>query len=390
MISNATALLNALIARPTDAEAEAQILGLLRGASTDELNDMITGTPMHRVYDSVDDHLLGAKNRQALIDLLARERRPELSVMSAAGVVFALQRGLTDQRDEQAVRDILLATSGEELTRLKNQINARTDRYDLEGLVYANIDHGDLRDDILRHIALEARTVTIEASKIVSDIDDTVISNIHDRVFPRGCVYPGVLALFSALDNGPDDQPFSLGDLTFVTARPTDALGLMETHTRDTLQRAGIAQSAVITGSLLSLFSHDAMAAQKMVNITHYAELYPEYKLVFLGDSGQGDVLVAERLHTELAQAVTACFIHDVVDTPPERRAEYAARGIYFHDTYVGCASKAFELGLISRAGLDHVVAEATSGFAQIAFAGGEQEASARALLDRDLAALPA
>ncbi len=388
-MTDKTTLLNALLARTTDEQVEGEILGLLRGASTAELNEMICGTKMHVLYDSVDDHPFGARNREALIQLLARDRRAELSVMSAAGVVYALQKGFTDRRDEEAIRDILLATHGEELTRLKNQINVRTDRYDLEGLVYASIDSGEIRQAILDHIAREAATVTGAASKIVSDIDDTTLSSIHDRLYPRGTIYPGILAFFSALDNGPDDEPISVGNLTFVTARPSDAFGLIENSTRDTLQRAGIAQAVVISGTFLSLFSHDAMAAQKMVNIRRYRELYPEYHQVFLGDSGQGDVLVAEQLWKDFPDAVLATFIHDVVDTPPEQRADYAARQIYFHDTYVGCATKAFELGLISRAGLERVVADARAGFDKVVFATPAQEASARALLDRDLAAVP-
>lgn len=382
-----TALLRALIEGPTDAGEERAALDLLRGATPDELNDMIVGNAMHRLFGSVDNRLFGPDHRSELIQLLARDRRPELTVMSAAGVVYALQRGRTGREDEVAIRDILLATRGEELTRLKNQINARADVHDLEGLVFSAVDDDALRREILDHIAAEARTLRLDEATIISDLDDTAFCRLHDRRYPKGTLYPGVLALYDALDAGPHDDPFSVGDLTFVTARPTDAFGLIEASTRSSLRRAGIARASVITGSFLTLLTHDLMAAKKLANVEHHLALYPEYHLVFLGDSGQGDVIVSEHLGKRFPDTLRAAFIHDVVDTPDDRRAAYADEGIYFHDTYAGCAVKAHELGLISRAGLERVVAETRAGLDTIAWDSPEQERRMRALVDRDAAA---
>lgn len=382
-----TALLRALIEGPTDVREERAALDLLRGATTAELNEMIVGNEMHRLFGSLDNRLAGPDHRSELIRLLARDRRPELSVMSAAGVVYALQRGRTGREDEEAIRDILLATHGEELTRLKNQINARADVHDLEGLVFAGVDDAAIRQQILDHIAAEARTLQLEEAKILSDLDDTAICRLHDDRYPKGTLYPGLVALYDALDAGPHDAPFSVGDLTFVTARPTDAFGLIETATRSSLRRAGIAQSSVMTGSFLTLLTHDLMAGKKLANVEHYHALFPEYRLVFLGDSGQGDVILSEQLWQRFAGTLRAAFIHDVVDTPPEKRAEYAAEQIFFHDTYAGCALVAHRLGLISRAGLERVVAETRAGLDAVAWQSPEQEARMRALVERDAAA---
>jgi hypothetical protein len=382
-----TALLRALIEGPTDVAEERSALALLRGATTAELNEMIVGNEMHRLFGSLDNRLVGPDHRSELIQLLARDRRRELSVMSAAGVIYALQRGRTGREDETAIRDMLLATHGEELTRLKNQINARADIHDLEGLVFSGIDDAELRREILDHIAAEAATLHVDEAKILSDLDDTAFCRLHDRRYPKGTLYPGLLALYDALDAGPHDDPFSVGDLTFVTARPTDAFGLIESATRGSLRRAGIAQSSVITGSFLTLLSHDLMAGKKLANVEHYHALYPEYDLVFLGDSGQGDVILSEQLWKRFPGTLRAAFIHDVVDTPEEERARYAAEQIFFHDTYAGCALKAHELGLISRAGLDRVVAETRAGLDAIEWDSPEQERRIRDLVDRDAAA---
>lgn len=383
-MTDKTDLLRALIEGPTDASREGEALALLRGATTAELNDIIVGTDMHRLFASLDDRLIGPDNRTALIELLARERQSELSVAATAEVIYGLQRGWSGRAREEAIRDLLLARTGVELTHLKNQINSRTDVYDLEGLVFGAVDDGDLRRQILDHIAAEADTFACDEAKIISDIDDTAFCRLHDNRHPKGTLYPGLLALYDALDHGPHDDPFSLGDLTFVTARPGDVLGLIETATRSSLAKAGIAQSSVITGTWLSLFTHDLMAGQKLVNIEHYHGLFPEYHLVFLGDSGQGDVILSEKLAERFPGTLRAAFIHDVVDTPDARRAEYAAKGIFFHDTYVGCATKAFELGLISRAGLDRVVSETRTGLDGVRWSSPDQESRMRSLVQRD------
>jgi hypothetical protein len=133
-----------------------------------------------------------------------------------------------------------------------------------------------------------------------------------------------------------------------VTARPSDALGLIRDATSRSLRKAGVAKLAIETGTLLGLFSKRLMADGKLANIREIQALYPEYRVLFLGDSGQGDVLVAEDLLPDCPDAVA--FIHDVVDTPAAERDAYAACGIHFFDTYVGCATRAMELGLIARA----------------------------------------
>ena len=114
-----------------------------------------------------------------------------------------------------------------------------------------------------------------------------------------------------------------------------------------------------------------------------------EIALVFIGDSGQGDVRVGERLLTEFAGSVDAVLIHDVVGTDAAVRAQYAERGIVFFDTYVGAAVAVHGLGLISDAGLRAVADATLDGFHGVPWRTAEQQAQARRLLHRDLAALP-
>ncbi len=384
---DALPLLNALIRRPVPAAAEARILELLRGASDDHLDALVRGVDTRRLFDAVDDRLVGPDHRTALVELLTAERVEALSLPARAAVAYGLQAGPTWRAEELGIRNLLLATRGVRLTHLKNLLNSRPDAHDLEALVFGDIDDPALRDQILDHIAAEAVAVVPGKAKVLSDIDDTVVCALHDRRYPKGTVYPGALALFDALDAGPTDEPFSTGDLTFVTARPGDAFGLIENSTRAALRRAGVTTASVLTGSLVNLITHDAMAAKKLANIDHHHRLFPEYRIVFLGDSGQGDAIVGSTLRRERPEAVDLVLIHDVVDTGPERRAELAGRGVRFFDTYVGAAVLCRDHGLISDAGLARVVDETRTGLAAVAWRSVDQERVVRELVARDVAA---
>lgn len=373
-------VLTALLTGRPDRVGSQAVVDLLRTAGRDDLNHLLREVSGPVLFTGVDGDA-----RTELTELLGRTRRDELEPDTLARIVHGLQsqrRGVL--RDEVLV-EILLSRGGTDLTRLKNFINTAEDHQDLEDLVFVDF-HEPARDRVLAHIAAEAQGRVVKDPKILSDIDDTVFCKLHDRRWPRGMIYPGVLALFEALDAGPDDAPFDLGDLTFVTARPADAWGLVENWSRTALRRAGVSRLSVLSGSLRALMSKEAMATRKMENISHYRRLFPEYELVFLGDSGQGDVLVADRLVEVEAAAVRLVLIHDVIGTPHSVRMGHAQRGIHFHDTYVGAAATAFECRLISRAGMLAVAHEAVGGFERTRWDSVAQRDRMRDLFERDLA----
>ena len=141
----------------------------------------------------------------------------------------------------------------------------------------------------------------------------------------------------------------------------------------------------MLTGSLLSARSNQAIAQKKLENFLQYQSLYPEYGFVFVGDSGQGDVMFGEAIRDRAPEAVKAVFINDVVATPHARRAELAAKGVHLFDTYVGAATKAFELGLISRDGLVRVGKAAEEKLRAVPFTDEAQKRARRDELMRDL-----
>lgn len=380
-------LLRGLLRKHTSAHQEQEILELFRAADTHTLNQMLADQELtRRLLGAVDDRLVGPDNRTALLDLL-QDRIGELGLSARAVVIHALAAGLTARRAERFITSVILATTGAELTELKNRIDAFSDVNDLEALVYSEIDAHALRQQILDHISAQAGPRTGEV-KILSDIDDTTLCALHDTRFPKGIIYPGALALWEALDAGPTSQLGSHRDLTFLTARPDDLLGVVERNTRNSLAKLGVGMNAVLAGGFRSLLSKTAMAANKMENIRHYRALFPEYDLVFIGDSGQGDLLVAEQLNQCYPDVARCTLIHDVVATPAEQRAAFASRRVVFFDTYVGAAQIVFHAGLISRDGLDKVVMATREGFNQVAWQDGAQEQHARNLLAKDLAQL--
>lgn len=376
-------LLDTLIRGHTSRAEEEQILALLRVATPDDLDRLVGTTNMAALLNSLDDHLTGPRNRNTARALLL-DRLGDLGIGARANLAYGLQAGYTSKADARAIREILTGAQGEELTHLKNAMNMRIDAHDLEGLVFGDVRDPGTRTEILEHIAAEASGVNPGEAKILCDIDDTVVASIHDRRYPRGTVYPGILAFLDALDRGPDNEPYSMGDLTFVTARPGDAFGVIENHTRASLRRAGIADHSVLTGSLINLFTHDLMAGRKIANIEHYHALFPEYSLVFIGDSGQGDIHVGELLWERFSHVVDLIVIHDVVGLPSSTRDRLRRHRIHVVDTYVGAAGHACERGLISEKGRLRVQEEAAADLNSIQWDGADQEATARGLIARD------
>ena len=279
--------------------------------------------------------------------MLTVDRLADLSLETRADIVWGLQRGRTPRTFETAIRSVFTASTGEELRQLRNMINWSGNHYDLSRLIFEDIDSDDIRQDILAHI--KEHQVPTDELKVLSDIDDTVFARLHDKRYPGKTRYPGVLALFNALDRAPDGEG-EQGDLAFVTARPGLFGGLVAAFTRRSLRKAGVKKHNILLGSLLALRSHSHMAKRKVRSIHRYHQIFPEYKLVFVGDSGQGDVQVGRTIKEDLGDAVRGIFIHDVTEVPLETSDAHAQEGIVYFDTYIAAAGEVWRAGIISAA----------------------------------------
>ncbi|MFC7487278.1 diacylglycerol kinase family protein [Knoellia sp. CPCC 206453] len=313
---------------------------------------------------------------------------PERDLADLANALHRSRRWSSDHAREHLVRDAFLSLQGADLTRFKSLLSAGSDHRDLEHLVFDVVDDPGARRDILDHIATQAAAIDdLPDLHVLSDIDDTLRSALHDKRYPRGTVYPGVIALYRALDAGRSGDPTTPGDLTFVTARPMDPFGLIEQHTRRGLRDLGLPPHAVLSGTFDGLRSHDSMAGAKIENFERFRLLMPETHVVFIGDSGQGDIEVGRRMLAADPDAVRLVLIHDVVALADEERAALRSEGIVIVDTPVGGAVEAYAAGLVSSAGLASVVEAAERDLAHIRWESPAQERATTALVERDLAA---
>lgn len=352
----------ALLRGWTHRGGEARIVRLLRHTPAEELDDLLGELDLAALVRSVDDRRLGPDHRSALLDLLVRERREHLSTPTLARLAHALHKGPTPASHEQAIRDIVVSLRGADLGLFKTLTNTFGGHHDLDHLVFDDIDDEAVREQILAHIAQEATGYASDDLRILSDIDDTVVCMLHDNRYPRGSAYPGVAEFLHALDGGAAQSPSRPGDLTFITARPSDPRGWVESYTRNGLAGLGLPPHSVMTGHILNLATKGRIAERKIANFDRSRQLFPECQVVFIGDNGQADVEVGRAMLARDPDHVRAVFIHNVTGAGPEVAESLAAEGIWLFETYAEAAARAHELGLISGEGLARVRAAVAAG----------------------------
>ncbi len=391
----------ALLKLPTHAAAEYQILETLKSCSLIRLNDILTNSDLSRLFQAVDDRLIGPNYRTRLFEIISMDRIAGLTIPARAAVINALQVGATCQAEERVMGRLFCETYGTDLTALKNLIDAGDSYRDLSELIYHAIDDEEIRKMILNHFAFEGTRLRetkgyVPELKVLSDIDDTVLSMLYDTKLVKKIVYPGVRAFSDALDAGLSEPPDRIGDKTFVSARPSDPFGLMETSSFKTLHKAGFSGVTIQTGDVWSLRSKTAMGEKKVENFALLKALYPEFNFVFTGDSGQGDVLFARAMRRDSADVVPATFIHDVwlkegPKTSKADREEMASAGVFFFDTYLGAITEALTQGLLTPERALHAAQQTMSDFSQLsvaAFGSLQSQQAYGALLARDLVVL--
>ena len=378
----------------TDRSEEKEILDLFRDADDTSLNCALQQLDTAALFNDVDDHWFGPKNKTELLKMFSKDRLQDLEVPARSAVVGGLQVGHTtlegEEQDstlaggieEQAIRDIFLGSQGRQLTDLKNAVNAGADKYDMQKLMFDDLDDEGFRAAMFEHFQSESSQVTSRVLKPLSDIDDTFYSSLKDKRYPGDTVYPGVLAFYDELDKGVSEDV--LGDLTFLTARPDEATGTVKSRTHNTLRENGVKEAAVLLGSLTGLINNEAMARKKMENFQEYTQIYPEYDFSWVGDSGQGDALLGERMLSDHGDRVKGVFIHNVTELSDDEKAAFREKGVRVFDTYLGAGLEAYELGLIGKDGVERIASVAEKELNAINFDSQEQKEQRLAELARD------
>ena len=143
----------------------------------------------------------------------------------------------------------------------------------------------------------------------------------------------------------------------------------------------------MLSGTLVTaLGSNSSMAAKKYENFQKFISYYPERNFAFVGDSGQGDIIMGQQmLASEVRSSIALVLIHDIRDKSDaprhtsEQRAALRTEGVVLFDSYVDAACEAHARHLISSASLALVAAEAQREFDAVDFSLAASQKEARA-----------
>lgn len=288
-----------------------------------------------RVLKTLQRKWNDAQSRNALLAMLFDQEIQELDTDVRVDFIHALQKGRTSLMDEERIVQLICSTRSKSLENLKNGLEQRG-YHNLHSLVYHELSPL-FRDRVCAHfLEHDARDSKI---RVICDIDDTVYASWKDEKFPKKTVYPGVKAFLSCLAHRPQD-------LVFLTARPRDRGHVSERLTRRRLLGFGFEHPIVLVGRWHQVHSDEAILDRKWTNITQYHSLYPHDRFMFLGDSGQLDVVLAQKM----AHSGLLCWagIHEI---EPQRSIEWKSKfpELSFFYSYTQAAILAWKQGVIDK-----------------------------------------
>ena len=346
-ISEVVSELNELLGQATGADEEQRIISLLRSLEGADFGRAIAGVSLERMLSALDWRVWGPDVRADFLQMLER-RAGDLDLDTKVHLINLLAQGKTSLGEEKVIAALFMSETGQRLTELKLKVDTSSQGHDLLGTVTGDIDSAELRTAIVEHFRISA-VLPEDPSKrlvrVVSDIDDTLYSSLNDPRYPKGTLYKGVLELFGGVSDLPP---------VFLTARPELVAAMFERVTHWQLRKYGLETPTVLSGSLHGLMGHERMAAQKAKNLTSYAALYPEFRFVFFGDSGQGDMALSETLLVAKSPIIERAFIHKLSDQ--HRGAQTSRPDIHLFNDYAEAAERVFELGYINADQRDKVI----------------------------------
>jgi hypothetical protein len=365
--------------------------------------------------------------RQAILDRRIRDAGLSLADKIESFRRLAPAGRWTPERDELRMERLLCSVESHELGLLKFALEYDGDYKDLEEYLCHDIDHQGSRDRVVRHLRSAPSAGGI---KVLTDVDDTMYPNLVDARYPRHegkrALYPGVVEFYDALKR----EPFAVDavPVTTLSARPNPVMGFSEEGSlgQIVLHSGGRLRPSALSGELrsscigtLQTFVRAELAALaariphgeedqigrvKFENFANFAAVYPDYRYVFVGDSGQADALTAQLMLaanlSDAASRVITTFIHDLRAAPDDRRAMSNAfvhlpsqlmidrnlhsgmgRGVIVFRNYIDAASTAFALrdsldDLITPSSLARITHAALVQFSNLDFIAADKRAS--------------
>lgn len=416
---------------------ERQIIDIFKDADAKQLNYILSDFPIAHLFYKVKDHwMVRDYHRTQLLELLTVERLGVLTVKSRVMLIHGLQlkKLSANARSENYCKNILLKTTGDQLSELKCLTDSKGDYHNMHKLIYKDIRSPDIRNELLAHFAKQAQVQRAHSllgsragkkrslyawRKIVCDVDDTLVCSGGsfpagmDTSYPKKELYPGVLGFLRELDLGTTKsspttiapaasaqvsyykhnkladltnkvnyvwEENRLSNLVFLSARPHVYSDISEQMTYGKFENLRknrglhgnptLLCGALDTGAKFIVKNDmEPLAVTKFANYSEYSAIYPEFKVVFIGDNGQGDVRVSEMIMDSGADAMQGSlervYIHLV---QPLHKTHVKSDGLLcgtqsknvcYFNTYVDAAVDALKHGLIQITGLRNVIEEA-------------------------------
>jgi len=251
-----------------------------------------------------------------------------------AKLIDILQRRGTGSADERTILDIVAASPQTELAEVLKLIDAGDDQYDLEELVYHDVDDPEVRQKLLDLIASQRSGQAALELGVISDFDDTAVPHKHK---PFGDAAPGVAALYVEIDG---ELP---GDVHFVTARPQ----VVGQEVRQQLRQRGFPSATVKFGHFdrVVFGGGEGILSSKVANIERLMALHPQQRFVLFGDTVQQDPEVYREIQRRHPEQVAAVVIFNATGLAADdsRCQEFILAG-----NSVEAAAKLAQLGLLS------------------------------------------
>ncbi|KAJ1405431.1 hypothetical protein B484DRAFT_404457 [Ochromonadaceae sp. CCMP2298] len=259
----------------------------------------------------------------------------------------------------------------------------------------------------VKEVVKEAIKDTRPALRVVTDIDDTVVSSGGHRLgsvtlggldnqFLRGAFYPGVMqfglelsrALSPSARNADGVPGERVPKMAVLTARAREfklALALKPSGKKcRTFRKAGEANGLsdwgigdVYYGSVKEWIISSRKGKRKYKNFQVLMRDDAERGLlgctqyIIVGDTGERDEEAAERAIATYPDKVRAVFLHSVskyqTRSPVPADREINGVPVFYFRTYVGAAAKAHRAGILSQPAAERVAAAAVGALREAA-----------------------
>eukprot|EP01036_Dinobryon_divergens_P026658 gene26658-35333_t len=232
-------------------------------------------------------------------------------------------------------------------------------------------------------------TSTLFETKVVTDIDDTVVSsgglNIFgialggiDRQYKRGQFYPGVTQFALELSMLRNSLPSKVSVLTarareFKFALALKSSGKLCSAYRSTGEVNGIDDwgiGDVYYGSVAEWIFQNRKGLRKFLNFEIMMQndeslMKRDGKYIIIGDTGEKDEEAGERIASKYPNKVRAIFLHTVYKENNNNQLnkftdrKVSGVPVFYFRTYIGAAVKAYRSNIIGREALKRVAERA-------------------------------